>query len=189
MLMAEAAKGKADSIRDQAQYARDLPPNAKPRPYGLEKKWKIVAETEQLLVLVASGYVYTGGAHGSDTFDSLVWDRAGRRRIAFGDLFTNRTKALETVSKPFCDTLDGQRRKRRGQAMTGDDFFTRCPPFDETVTLTFTNVVGGKFGRLGVYIPADVAGAHAEGNYTFDLVIPKAMIPFVRPEWRASFPG
>src|SRR3546814_218640 len=79
-LLADAETGKQAAIRDQAQYAKDLPPDAPAHPYGFEKSWSVVGETGQLLSLAAAGYVYTGGAHGSDTFEALVWDKATKDR-------------------------------------------------------------------------------------------------------------
>src|SRR3546814_1878055 len=50
-----------------------------------------------------------------------------------------------------------------------DDWSTQCPGFADHITLAFAKPVDGTFGRIAVYIPADIAGAHAEGSYTFDL--------------------
>ncbi|HVI98782.1 MAG TPA: DUF4163 domain-containing protein [Sphingomonas sp.] len=189
-LLADAETGKKATIRDQAQYAKELPPDAPARPYGLEKSWSVVGETGQLLSLVAAGYVYTGGAHGSDSFETLVWDKTANRAVPFDALFTDKTKALATIRKPFCDTLNKERAKRRGGELgTADDWSTRCPEFKDHITLAFAKPVNGTFSRIGVYIPADIAGAHAEGSYTYDLAIPKEMISLIAPEWRASFPG
>src|SRR3546814_10675751 len=70
-----------------------------------------------------------------------------------------------------------------------DDWSTQCPGFADHITLAFAKPVDGTFGRIAVYIPADIAGAHAEGSYTFALFIPKELIPLIAPEWRASFAG
>src|SRR3546814_3114620 len=80
-LLADAETGKQAAIRDQAQYAKDLPPDAPAHPYGFEKSWSVVGETGQLLSLAAAGYVYTGGAHGRDTLEALVRDTATNRAV------------------------------------------------------------------------------------------------------------
>lgn len=189
-LLAHAESDKAKAIKDQADYAADLPADTTPHPFELDTKWHVEGETLQLLVLVAEVYSYIGGAHGSDLYNQLIWDKAAGEEISFDALFTDKAKALATIRKQFCDTLDRERAKRRGGTV-GDlgDWSTRCPPFDKYITLAFGHPVGGKFGRVAVYIPADIAGAHAEGSYDFELYIPKAMIGFIKPKWRPSFPG
>ncbi|GGO91843.1 DUF4163 domain-containing protein [Stakelama pacifica] len=190
-LLQRAQADKSVMLKDQAEYAREMKQNGFPvHPYGLSTKWKVAANTDRLLVLVAEGYRYTGGAHGSDFYEPLIWDRQTSGRVAFGDLFTDKDEALATIRKPFCDTLDKMRLKRRGGPMgEPGDYFNRCPDFGDAITLAPAKTVGGKFARIGVWIPADVAGSHAEGSYEYDLVIPKAMAELVKPEYRASFPG
>lgn len=189
-LLADAETSKQASIRDHDDYAKALPADSPARPYGLEKDWSVIGETDQLLSLISRGYVYLGGAHGSDTFQALLWDKAANRPVPFAAMFTDTAKALATIRKPFCDTLNEERAKRRGGTVGElDDWSTRCPDYDDHVTLAFAHPVGGTFGRIAVFIPADIAGAHAEGNYTYELFIPEAMIPLIAPEWRASFPG
>ena len=190
-LLNRAKLAKAEMLKDQAEYASDMKAHDYPvHAYGFNTDWKTVADTGQLLVLVAQGYRYTGGAHGNDFYEPLIWDKATGSRLAFGDLFTDKDKALATIRKPFCDTLDRMRFKRRGEPIgQPGDYFNRCPEFDDTITLAPAKTVGGKFAKIGVWIPADVAGSHAEGSYDYDLVIPQAMAALVKPEYRASFPG
>lgn len=71
-----------------------------------------------------------------------------------------------------------------GSPQTG---FTACPTFSDLTVLPSGNV-GGTFSRITVIADPYVAGSWAEGEYRVELFIPKAMIPLIAPEWRASFP-
>ncbi|MBW4330148.1 DUF4163 domain-containing protein [Stakelama sp. CBK3Z-3] len=189
-LLDRAKSDKTEMTKDHAHYASEMRKGGFPvHPYGLTTTWKTVAQTNRFLVLVAEGYRYMGGAHGGDFYEPLVWDKTKDSRVSFGDLFTDKDKALATIRQPFCDTLNRERAKRRGGEGIGSGWETECPPFDKMITLAPARTVGGKFARIGVWIPADVAGSHAEGSYSFDLVIPKAMAALVKDDYAASFPG
>ena len=184
LLTAEAEQAKMSAKNEYRRYARDdLPAGVNPNRFSTEVTWRPVGTTEQLLVLVSKGYAYTGGAHGSDLSEALLWDKAGERRVPLSALFTDQAAALATIRPSFCSALADARAKRLGRE-TGTGAYD-CPRFDQ-VTLAPTRTVGGKFGRIGAWVAADT---QAEGGYTLELFIPAAMIPFVAPEWRVSFPG
>src|SRR3546814_6696336 len=85
------------------------------------------------------------------------------RAVPFDALFTDKAQALATIRKPFCDTLDKERAKRRGGELgTADDWSTQCPGFAEHITLAFAKPVDGTFGRIAVYFPVAIAGARSE---------------------------
>jgi hypothetical protein len=85
------------------------------RDYAME--WQVVTDTPRFLSLSASGYIYTGGAHGMPLFDTLVWDREARG--GEGDvldplaLFASADALSQAVSAPFCAALDKERARRR----------------------------------------------------------------------------
>ena len=186
LLRNDADRRKAAALRDQRAYAADLPADAPAHAYGIDLRWKPVGETRQLLVLMAQGYVYTGGAHGSDTFEPLVWDKRAGRRIAWSNLFNRPESALAAIRPDFCRALAAARAKRIGRSnVAGYD----CPSLKQYVAVAPAGNVGGKFSRIDIWVPADVAGSHAEGSYRLALTIPRTVAALVRPTWRASFPG
>ncbi|MCM8731733.1 PdaC/SigV domain-containing protein [Hephaestia sp. GCM10023244] len=187
-LLADAKTAKEAMLRDHAQYVTLLPPDAPARPYGLQKDWSVAGGTAQLLSLVAHSYVYTGGAHGNNLFEGLVWDKHANRAVPFDALFTDKAKALAAIRTPFCDALNKERATRRGGSVgTADDWSTQCPAFDDQITLAFASPASDTFSRIAVSIPSIVAGPHSEGNYLFDIAIPREMIAVIAPQWRGSF--
>lgn len=185
LLVAKAERARTAAKDDYARFTNELPAGVTANRFSTEMAWKQVAATEQLLVFVAEGYVYTGGAHGSDVYETLIWDRAGERTLTISDLFTDEVAAMATIRQPFCTAMAQARARKLGREGTGSFV---CPSFDE-IALAPTRTVGGKFARIGAWIPAGVVGGTAEGHYTFNIFIPRAMIGLVAPRWRASFPG
>lgn len=184
MLIGDAEKAKAETLDQQAEYAKEFPESGA-QTFGLRHNWEVVGRTDRLLSLIGSISGFSGGAHGSAGTTPLLWDRANDRVVTFDDLFTDRARALATIRSAWCKGLTQARIEKTGMADTG---FTACPPFSE-LTVAPSGNVGGRFSRITVTADPYVAGSWAEGDYSVDLFIPKAMIPFIAPEWRASFPG
>src|SRR3546814_19547327 len=96
------------------------------------------------------------------------------RAVPFDALFTDKAQALATIRKPFCDTPDKERAKRRGGELgTAADWSTQCPGFADHITLAFAKPVGGNFRRIARYIPADTTGQLVEGRVTLHPLLPK----------------
>ena len=189
-LLEEAARGKAETLAQQADYVREVPDGAG-RTFGWQAEWSVQGATAGLLSLVGQLSAYTGGAHGSAGTAPILWDRVRDREVTLDALFTDKAKALATMRTAYCRALDQQRAERRGTAgvetkLGGE--FDACPPFDQ-LTVAPSGNVGGKFSRIAIVADPYVAGPWAEGAYEVELLIPKAMVAFVAPPYRASFPG
>lgn len=186
-LLTQSEKAKAEALDEQADYVKSVP-DGPGSMFGVHTEWVVKAQTPQLLSLVGNLSGYTGGAHGSAGTAALLWDRAADREVPLTALFTDRTKALATIRSAYCKALDAARLNKRGYVLGKASGFTDCPPFSD-LTVAPAGNVGGKFSRILIIADPYVAGSWAEGDYEVELVIPKAMIPFVAPAYRASFPG
>ena len=88
----------------------------------------------------------------------------------------------------YCDALDAERRKRRGEPYDGaeGDLFTDCPPF-ESLTILLGSTNGETFDRIGLVADPYVAGPYAEGYYDITLPVDSAILDAVKPEYRSAF--
>lgn len=187
-MVADAEARKAKALAGYKEWAAGFDAGQKPpAPYSLHIEWTTLAQTAQLLVFHKGTETYEGGAHGYVDAGVLYWDKVGRRRLSFADLVTDKAGALATVRAAFCKKLVAERKARL--AGYDDPSVSDCAAFSDEMSYAFTRIVGGKFGRLTVYCPAYTAGSYAEGAYEIELYIPKEMISFIKPAWRASFPG
>ena len=187
-LTRDAREARASTLTQQADYARDLP-DAGNKTFGVQHNWRTVGQTDRLLSLVLDVTGYTGGAHGSAGTVPLLWDRQADGEVPLAALFTSKDKALATLRPQYCRALDKAREEKSGTPVVRDGTpFTDCPPFSD-LTIVPAGSVGGKFSRILLISDPYLAGSWAEGDYEIELPIPKAMVPFIRPERKLSFPG
>lgn len=158
------------------------------RPYATGVEWQVVAETPGWLSLSAKVYSDTGGAHPNHGYDALLWDKAAGQQRAVLDLFVSKQAFTQALSARFCDLLDRERARRRGQPVdrsSGDDFDACIDPADQTVILGSSN--GQVFDRIGVLVGPYAAGPYAEGDYEVTLPVTRAILAAVKPDYRSAF--
>ena len=176
-VLREAAEAKREAAREKYPF----------RSYTYELEWQVVTDTPRLLSLSSAGYTFTGGAHGSPWTGSLVWDKAGRQRLAPTALFTSPAALEKAIAGPYCKALNAERTKRRGEPVTpGDDPFSACPKLKELVVLLGSSN-RQKIDRIGLIADPYVAGAYAEGAYEITLPVTPAVLAVVKPAWRGAF--
>ena len=151
-------------------------------------EWKVVANMRDWLSLSADVATYSGGAHGNYGIEALIWDRLAQRALQGIDLFTSPAALREAVDERFCELLDEERAKRRGEPVVADaeDGFTQCPPMDDLVLLLGSSN-RRSFDRMTLYAGPYVAGPYAEGAYEINLPVTRAVIEAVEPQYRDSF--
>lgn len=185
----------ADAARRQASIAKDAADDRATsrkegypfHPYESVARWSMVTDTPRLLSLSADLNVYTGGAHGSPGSASLVWDKAGGRRLAPISLFTTPGSLQAAIRAPYCARLKVERNRRSGDTPEpADDLFAPCPTLKE-LTLLLGSTNGQRIDRIGLLADPYVAGSYAEGTYEVTLPVSPAVLAAVRPEWRSAF--
>lgn len=178
----------AELDKDTAEFRKEAEANGFPyRAYESTTAWSVVTETPRFLSLSSEFYVYTGGAHGSPGFESIMWDKAAGQRLEPTALFISPT-AIETALGPaFCDALDRQRAARRGAPVVrSDDPFNDCPKVAET-TLILGSTDRRAIDRVGLLVGPYVAGPYAEGTFDITLPVTRAVLTAVKPAYREAF--
>jgi hypothetical protein len=186
----EADMGKqraeaADSARGD-KAAREGEPEF--NGHFFSKSWKTYGNGRRLLSLGVSVETFTGGAHGNQTFDALLWDRQADAPVALGALFTDPARAAELIGRAFCQRLDRQRGERRGEEppLSGDGFLVECPPIAEQVIVPLDRD-DRVFEGLLVLVPPYAAGPYAEGAYEVEVELTDEMRRLIKPEYRGDF--
>ncbi|HET9510155.1 MAG TPA: DUF4163 domain-containing protein [Sphingomonas sp.] len=185
----DRAEVRAAVAKDAAAFRREMAEGDFPfRKYDSQVEWKRVANTPRFLSLSAETYDYTGGAHGSPGFRSLLWDRQAQGQLDVVDIFTSEAAIQSAIGAAFCDALDVQRAKRRGAPVVrgNGDSFNDCPKVSET-TLILGSTNGRTFDRIGLLVGPYVAGAYAEGSYDLTLPVTPALLRAVKPQYRDAF--
>lgn len=176
-LISDTAEARKDAKQSGYEY----------RAYDSATEWKLVTETPRLLSLSADIYSFTGGAHGSPGFTSVVWDKTGAKRLEPDALFTSKAALQSVLGTPFCKAIDAERVKRRGGAVQrSDDPFNGCPKVEEA-TLILGSTNRQAIDRVGLLVGPYVAGPYAEGSYEMTLPVTAQLIATVRPDYRDAF--
>ncbi len=174
----QAKDGKADAARSGFDF----------NPYESSVSYAVVTDLPGWLSLSGMSEDYSGGAHPNHGPIALLWDKtAGRQREAL-DLFTSKAALSKAIRAPFCDAIDKERARRRGETVnrnSGDEFDTCLDPVASTLILGSTD--RRHFTRLGILLGPYEAGPYAEGDYEVTLPVTPAVLAAVKPEYRQDF--
>jgi hypothetical protein len=188
-LDADLAAQRAELVVEAKTAADDARQNDYPyHPHSRMKDWKVVTDLPNWLSMSTIVATFEGGAHPNYVYDALLWDKAADRQRDALDLFTSKQALSAAIGKAFCDAIDRQRTKKRGEPIEREsgDMFTNClDPVDYTVILGSAGRRG--FDRIGVLVPPYEAGPYAEGSFEVTLPITAQVLALVKPEYRASF--
>lgn len=157
-------------------------------PQSFSKEWKVVSDLPRFLSLSADIHSYSGGAHGMSVSDALVWDRQDRKAIKPVDMFVSAGSLDRAAQARFCEELDRQRARKRGEPVTrGSGGFSDCIAPSANSTVILGSASGQAFDRVGFLVPPYNAGPYAEGDYEVTLPVDAALIDAVKPEYQRFF--
>lgn len=157
------------------------------RPHSHLERWQRVSNTPRFLSLSAEIETYAGGAHGMQTFDTLIWDRNRRKQLKPLDLFESGEAFDDAIRDPFCA---GIKRAKAAKGMTTDESpggpFAKCPPASaQTVWIGSSD---GRFlDRMTVAIAPYEIGPYAEGSYKINVPVTGALVKAVKDEFARDF--
>jgi len=153
-----------------------------------ETQWKVVTHIPGWLSLSSETYFYTGGAHGMTETEGLLWDESNDVAHQVPDLFITSAALRGAITGPFCDALDRQREKKRGEPIdrNSGEMFSECiDPLDSTLILGSSN--GKTFDRIGILVAPYAAGPYVEGSYEVTLPVTSAVMATIKPAYRDIF--
>ena len=116
-LIAAARRDKDAAEKDGYPY----------RKHSHRQTWQRVTSTPRFLSLSAEIETYSGGAHGMQTFDTLIWDRNRRKQMKPLDLFQSSAAFDAAVRDAFCAGIK-RAKAAKGIEEAPDSVFAKCPP-------------------------------------------------------------
>lgn len=189
MLDAALATEKSNLISsaraDKEEAAKDGYPY---RTHASQTDWKVVTDLPDWLSLSSQQYEYSGGAHGMTVPGSLIWDRRANAARKPADLFTSQDALRSALQAPFCEKLDKERARKRGEPVVSGSgqMFSECiDPTAQTLILGSTN--RRTFDRIGVLVAPYEAGPYAEGGYEVTLPVTGKIMAALKPQYRNAF--
>ncbi|WEK48054.1 MAG: DUF4163 domain-containing protein [Candidatus Andeanibacterium colombiense] len=188
-LDADLAKQEEDTKQGTLEERKSAKDGGwEPRIYAHSTEWKVVAEIPGWLSLSADRYEFTGGAHGNPWSETLLWDKTANIRRDPLSLFSSKSALSAAIRPSFCDQIDSQREKKRGEPVvrSADGLFSDCiDPVESTIILGSSDKQ--HFDRIGVLVGPYAAGPYAEGSYEATIPVDAKILALVKPEYRASF--
>jgi Deacetylase PdaC len=152
-----------------------------------QASWEIKSETDRLIVLVSSNYVYSGGAHGMFWSDAILWDKKSEKEVGFLDMFADKVAAKNAIMPAYCAMLDAERLGLRGEPTPKDDMFGECiDPFENGIVFP-TELGTSGYARIEFVLPPYAAGPYVEGEYAFDIAAPDYITSHLKPEYKDLF--
>ena len=185
ILRARKDKVRAERRGYWEEAQTECPPDAAScMNHYYEEHWAVVTDLAQWLSLSSTVETYSGGAHGNQGFDALLWDKRAEKMREATELFQSERAFSDAVRADFCKALDKERAKRRDNS--GVEGFDDCfDPTDAVIILGSSNAKA--FDRIGFLIAPYLAGPYVEGDYEVTLPITAMLLSKVKAEFRDSF--
>jgi hypothetical protein len=155
-------------------------------PYMSATSYETAGQSQKLLSLRAEVGDYTGGAHGNHGTRGLLWDRARAREVQVTSLFAEPSNMGRLLTQRWCDALNAERAKRRGEP-AGDGMFDDCPRFDDLAVIPSDGTGNGPFDNILIVASPYVAGPYSEGAYEIQLSVTPDLIAALKDEYRGEF--
>lgn len=176
-LIAAARRDKAAAEKGEFPY----------RVHSHRQIWQRVTSTPRFLSLSAEIDSYAGGAHGMQSFDTLIWDRNRRRQMKPLDLFTSSEAFDAAIRDPFCA---GIKRAKAAKGILPDEApdspFAKCPP--ASAQIIWLGSSDGRFlDRMTIAISPYEVGPYAEGSYKINVPVTGALVKSVKDEFARDF--
>lgn len=149
--------------------------------------YKTAGQSHRLLSLSVEAGSYTGGAHGNYGVSALLWDRAEAREIRFTDLFASPANVDRLLTPSWCDALNKEREKKRGEPVGSGGMFDECPKLDEIAVVPGDKDGNRRFETLAMVASPYVAGPWAEGAYEIELAVTPELLAALKGDFRTSF--
>lgn len=149
--------------------------------------YEAAGQSDRLLSLSVESGAYTGGAHGSYGVSALLWDRAATKQIQLADLFAEAANMDRLLTQRWCDALNEEREKKRGEPVGGGGMFDECPKFDEIAIIPGDKDKNGRFETLALVASPYVAGPWVEGAYEIELGVTPDLLAALKGDYRTSF--
>jgi hypothetical protein len=176
-LVAAAERDKAAAEKGEFPY----------RAHSHRQIWQRVTNTPRFLSLSAEIETYAGGAHGMQTFDTLIWDRNRRKQMKPLDLFQSSEAFDAAIREPFCAAI---KRAKAAKGIVADEapdsVFAKCPPASaQTVWLGSSD--GRYLDRMTIAIAPYEIGPYAEGSYKINVPVTGALVRVVKDDYARDF--
>ncbi|QPC82828.1 hypothetical protein G4Y79_00180 [Phototrophicus methaneseepsis] len=173
------------AIEDYRAASAELGYDATPINWSLENGYEIITYNDHIVTVVFSFWMYTGGANGSITYDTVTAATDGSGTVYnLGDIVTTSPQALGLLADVVRVAVAEELTRITGEAYTADDVAESLPATIESfqhIALTPTvahfyygrgEVAGGAVGPVEVSVRLSDLSAILKSPFTVQNVSP-----------------
>jgi Protein of unknown function (DUF3298) len=162
--------------------------------WTFERKYNVRSVVDGRYVsIVRDDYMDTHGAHPNSDVDTILWDRAAKKRISIRPFFTETTDdgpAMKAMLKGVIASLNIEKKKRgTSETATAEWYKDLQPKLLKIGAVTLApSTISGKSSGLTFHYPPYAVGPYVEGQYV--AFVPwETMKPYLTPEGITIFGG
>ena len=200
----------AEAVRNTRAELQDYPADAASSQIELMYRQNYIGQRGAVAMFQEEGYSYTGGAHPNTVTETILWDKAQKKRISIRPFFSetaDRGPTMTAMAKLVRIAVATEKRERWKESRSDDEKKEPLPSVEDSVSrdeqlqraiqprrlkigpisLAPSTAAGKSSGLTFHFSPYDV-DAYAAGPYT--VFVPwTALKPFLSPEGAAIFGG
>jgi hypothetical protein len=192
--LAEGKKWLDKNAADAAATLKDDPQAFDDGAWDFERKYTVRSVVaDRYVSIVRTDYVDTHGAHPNSDVNTVLWDKAGNKRISIRPFFivtADNSRTLKAMQKAILASLRLEKKKRDASGTANSEWFKSVEPRllkIGAVTLA-PSTEPGKSSGLTFHYPPYAVGPYAEGGYV--AFVPwQALKPFLTAEGARIFGG
>jgi uncharacterized protein DUF3298 len=192
--LAEGRKWIAKNAAEAAAARKEDPQFFQDGGWSFERNYTLSSVVADRYVSVErSDYMDTHGAHPNSDVDTILWDRAQKKRISIRPFFTETNDngpTMEAMLKGVIAALNAEKKQRgTSETATAEWYKGLEPKLLKIGAVTLTpSTEAGKSSGLTFYYPPYAVGPYAEGQYVV-FVSWTTLKPYLSPEGQRIFGG
>ena len=192
--LAEGRKWIDKQAADAAGQRKTDPQMFRDGAWSFERKYDIRSVvSDRYVSILRSDYTDAHAAHPSTDVDTILWDKASKKRISIRPFFiesTDNGPTMQVILKAVITSLKVEKKKRDSEETATAEWFKGLEPKllkIGAVTLA-PSTVSGKSSGLTFHYPPYAVGPYAEGEYV--AFVPwETLKPYLSPEGMSIFAG
>lgn len=192
--LTEGKKWIEKNVKDAAAARKEDPQSFQDGRWSVARNYAVSSDVVGRYVsVVRSDEMDTLGAHPNLDIDTILWDRAEKKRISIRPFFTETADngpTMKALLKGAISALNAEKKQRgAGDTATAEWYSGLEPKLLKIGAVTLTpSTESGKSSGLTFHYPPDAVGAYAEGAYM--VFVPWTMLkPYLSPQGRQIFGG
>lgn len=192
--LAEGRKWIEKNAKDAAAARKEDPQSFQDGRWSVDRNYAVSSDVvDRYVSVVRSDETDTLGAHPNTDVDTILWDKAEKKRISIHPFFTETADngpTMKAMLKAAISALNAEKKQRgAGDTATAEWYQSLEPKLLKIGAVTLTSSTeAGKSSGLTFYYPPDAVGPYAEGGYVVSLPW-TTLKPYLSPEGQRIFGG